>query len=496
MEGEHGRVHFLVQSLITIILALCLLLSLYFFYKNQLMPGIAVLIVPFVIAYVVWVFMNPNIGFLSMFIANYFVLGIARYLPGPLGLSVDALLVLTWLSLFFTQFNKKVEWKKAANSLTVVSVIWFLYILFELFNPEARSQTAWFYAMRGVGLYMILTVPLTFILLDNKKYLDLMLKLWAIFTLLGVVKGLMQLYIGPDPWESYWLATVGGKTHLIATGLRVFSFFSDAATYGCSMGYSGVVFLLVALHTPGRKSKLFYLITGLAAMYGMLISGTRGAIAVPFAGFTLYAILSKRVKVLIGGGILIVTVYVILKFTTIGAGNAQIRRFRTALDSDNPSLMVRKENQKLLKVYLSSRPFGGGIGSAGNWGLRFSPGTFLAETPTDSWYVQIWAEQGIVGLTLHLMVLAFQIGSVSYIILFRLKTNELAGKATALISGIFGIMAASYGSGALGQMPNGIIIYMSLAFIFMMPKWERELSDAGKVPAPDATEEDLAKALQ
>jgi hypothetical protein len=493
MTGEHGKVQLLVKSLILGSLALCLLLSFYFFYKNQFIPGIVALFVPFIVGYVIWVFLNPLVGFLSLFIANYFILGIARYLPGPLGLSVDALLVLTWLSLFFTQFNRKVEWGKAWNSLTIISIVWFVYILFELFNPEARSRVAWFYSMRGVGLYMLLTIPLTFILLDKRKYLDLMLRLWAIFTLLGVAKGMMQLYIGPDPWEKYWLATVGGKTHLIATGLRVFSFFSDAATYGVSMGYSGVVFALVALNSKGKKKKIFYLISGMAALYGMLISGTRGAIAVPFAGFALYAVLSKQIKILVVGGILLVSIYGILKFTSIGAGNAQIRRFRTALDSDNPSLMVRKENQKLLKVYLASRPFGGGIGSAGNWGMRFSPGTFLAETPTDSWYVQIWAEQGIVGLSLHLCVLAFLIGSCSYIIMFRLKDPELAGLGSALISGIFGIMAASYGSGALGQMPNGILMYMSLAFIFMMPQWE---SHAGEMAATNSTEENREKALE
>jgi len=40
-------------------------------------------------------------------------------------------------------------------------------------------------------------------------------------------------------------------------------------------------------------------------------------------------------------------------------------------------------------------------------------------------------------------------------------------------AGIFGVMAASYSSGALGQMPNGIIIYSGMAFIFLMVEWEK-----------------------
>ena len=37
-------------------------------------------------------------------------------------------------------------------------------------------------------------------------------------------------------------------------------------------------------------------------------------------------------------------------------------------------------------------------------------------------------------------------------------------------------MVASYGNGVLGQMPTGIIIYMSMAFLFMAEKFDKELN--------------------
>ncbi len=436
--------------------------------------GIVIYALPFVLFLISLIFVYPSWGLWTAFIANYFALGIARYVPAPLGLSIDGLLVLTWLAVIFSQFNKKVHWKDAWNGLTIAAIIWYGYALFQLFNPEAVSSIAWFYAMRGVSLYMVLTVPLAFLLLNKPKDLEKMLRWWGLFTLVGVAKGMMQKFVGPDPWEQYWLDTVGGKTHMLSQGLRIFSFFSDAATYGGSMGFSGVVFSILTLNATTLKKKLFFGSVAFMAFYGMLISGTRGAIAVPFGGFTMYAILSKKVKMLVVGGIIMISIYSFLRFTTIGNSVYEIRRFRGALDPDNPSLMVRKENQQKLRVYLASRPFGGGIGSAGNWGLRFSPGTFLAETPTDSWYVQIWAEQGRVGLTLHLTILGFIILKSAQILMFKLKNQKFIGYGSALCSGIFGVMAASYGSGALGQMPNGLIIYISMAFIFMMPKWEEK----------------------
>lgn len=462
----------LVKQLFAAILLVSLLLTMLFFHKDNFALGVSFLLIPFVILFLTAVFIKPVFAFQTLFFANYFALGIARYIPGPLGLSIDGLLVLSWIALFFSQFNDKVPWKRMKNGLSLVAAIWFAYALFELINPEAVSKVAWFYAMRGVSLYMVLAIPLTFIFYNDKKYLDTFLHLWALFTLIAVAKGAMQLLIGPDPWEKHWLDVIGGKTHRLSQGLRVFSFFSDAATYGASMGYSGVVFSIIALHTKKFKKQIFWGIVAMAAFYAMLISGTRGAMAVPLAGYVLYAVLSKKLKILTLILIMGTASFSFLKYTTIGNSVSQVRRFRGALDPNNPSLLVREMNQKKLKVYLANRPFGGGIGSAGNWGLRFSPNTFLAKTPTDSWYVQIWAEQGWVGLTLHLSILFYVMFSSARVIMFKLKDPDLIGKGAALSAGIFGLMAASYGSGALGQMPNGIIVYMSMAFVFMMPKWE------------------------
>jgi len=459
-------------------LLICLTAGIWQFSLDRLVHGMVILILPLALAFVAMILFRPLAGFVSLLFANYFVMGIARYIPGPLGLLVDGLLVLTWLAVLFSQLNKPVQWQKAGNMFTLLAIIWFVNALLQLLNPEAASRTAWFYSMRGVALYMFLTIPLVFILFNRPRHLDLLLKLWAWFTVLAVAKGMMQKFIGPDPWETAWLDAGGGNTHRLSQGLRIFSFFSDAATYGGSMGFSGVVFSILALQTGNRKRSIHFGIVAVLAFYGMLISGTRGSIAIPFGGFIMYALLSKKFKMILTGTFLLLGIYSFLKFSTLGASVYEIRRFREALDPDNPSLIVRMENQAKLKAYLVTRPFGGGIGSAGDWGLRFSPGTFLAETPTDSWYVQIWAEQGIVGLALHLGILVLILIKCGHIILVRLHKGELRSKALALTAGMFGIMLASYGSAAMGQMPNGIIIYVSMAMIHMMPNWQKEGTDS------------------
>jgi len=449
--------------------------AIYFFSKDNLIAGIALLILPFPIIYLYKFFANPRIGFVSVLVANYFAIGLGRYIPAPVGLTVDALLFLTLLAVIFSQFNHKVNWKGAGTDYTYFTLFWFGMTLFQLINPEAVSREAWFYAMRGQALYLVLAVPLVYLIFNKPRDFQLFITLIAWFTLLAVAKGIMQKYLGVDRWEQVWLNQPGNRsTHILFGQLRVFSFYSDAGTFGGSMGYFGVVYSILGIHEENKRRKYFYFFVAFASLYAMLISGTRSAIAAPLMGFGLYTILSKRFKVMIFVGSIVFIIFFILKYTLIGQGNYDIRRMRSAFAEDNASLNVRQENRKLFAEYLKSRPFGGGIGSSGNWGLRFSPGTFLAETATDGWYIQIWAEQGVVGLSFYLLMIFYFFIKSIFLIFFRLKKPENIYKAIAFVSGMAGLMVTSYSASSLGQMPNTIIVAVSVALISLMPKWEKE----------------------
>ncbi len=451
---------------------------------SGLIAGIGILGLPLIAVYLYVVFKKPRYGLIILFFYNFFVLGSMRYIKGPpLGLGVDGQLILMYLALFFKSFFEKVPWEKAKQPATVLAAIWFGYTLFQLVNPEAVSRAAWFYAMRGVSFYMILTIPLIFVLYDKQKDLMLFFKIWALLSIIGTLKGMMQKFVGPDPWEQAWLDGGGDLTHVLFGKLRIFSFFSDAGQFGAAQGHAGVVFLILALNEEkSTKLKYFFAIAGFLGLYGMMISGTRGSIAVPIMGFALYTLLRKNIRAIAVGGFLGIALIVFFKFTTIGSGNYTINRMRTAFDPEDKSLQVRLENQRKLKTYMAARPFGGGIGSAGNWGMRFSPNTFLAQTPTDSWYVMIWAEQGVVGLMLHLFILFFIVIRSSYYIMFRIRSPEVRAQLSALVSGMFGIMVASYGNGVLGQMPTGIIMYSSMAFLFLATKYDAEVQEPEPKP--------------
>jgi hypothetical protein len=378
-------------------------------------------------------------------------------------MAMDGILFLTYIVLIFNRFNERVDWKPAKKDVTILAVIWFAYSILEVVNPESRSVPAWMAGMRGISLYMLLMIPLTLLFFNTNSKADTFINLWCVFSLLATFKGILQNTIGVDPFEKAWLDGGGAVTHILFGKLRVFSFYSDAGQFGANQGYTGVVMIITSMVEKNKRRKIFLLVVGIMALYGMLLSGTRGSISVPLAGFTLYFILKKNKAVMISGFFLLISVFIFFKYTLIGQDNQQIRRMRSAFDPNDASLQVRLENQKKLKVYLATRPMGGGIGHAGVKAQKYLPNAFLSNVATDSWYVLIWAEQGIIGLSLHLFILFYVLIKASYLIMFRIRDPIVKMKMAALASGMFGVMVASYGNAVLGTMPTGMLIYVSMA---------------------------------
>jgi hypothetical protein len=415
--------------------------------------------------YIYILFKNPILGFYMTIGIDFVILGVGRYIQIdlPIGFSVDGSIILTFLAIIFSKFRERVDWSPANNYSIILAAIWLVYFMFELVNPEARMVAPWI-SGRGVGFYYLFFAILTFMFINTNKRLDTFLYVWGVFSILATLKGIGQMVFGVDAAEQAWLDNGGNVTHILFGKLRVFSFFSDAGQFGGNQGYAGVVFIIYSMAKKGLP-KIFFITVGILGIYGMLISGTRGAIAVPFAGFMTFFVLKKNIKVLSFGVLSVVLLFVFFKFTMIANGNDQIRRMRTGFDADNPSMQVRRNNQAILKGYLASRPFGGGIGHAGDKAQRFLPNAFLSHVATDSWYVMIWAEMGIIGLTLHLIILFFVIGMASFKVMFRIRDPITKLKMSALISGMAGIMVASYGNAVLGGLPTALLIYASMALM-------------------------------
>lgn len=414
---------------------------------------------------------KPQTGLILYLHCSFFVIGLNRFLPPsiPYGLMIDAIL---GISILGTLFNaKRSDLKRLNNPLMWFVVIWFMYNLVELVNPEAKSRVAWFYAVRGVSLYWVQVTALLLLWMHERKDMERFIRIWLGWSLVAAFWGFKQQYIGLTAGENRWLDEGGRITHVLMGKLRSFSFYSDAGQFGAAMAHAALFALIMV---PGSKTifqKGIYISLFFIFFWGFAVAGSRGPLIILGGGFFMYLFMVKNFKILSLGLIAGATAFIILKYTFIGQGNYQIQRIRSALDPNDASLLVRLENQKRLTVYMASRPLGGGIGAGGDWGRRFSPGSYLAETEMDSWYVKIWVETGIIGLLMHiaqiLMILYLGFKKV-----FFLRDPVLRAQCTGLICGFFGVALASYGNQIFGQMPTGTILYFSMVFFYLCDKWD------------------------
>ena len=417
--------------------------------QGSMMLFALILVAPLAFILLLSVINSPLVMFFAVFVFNYFMIGIMRYVNID-GMSV-MMDILLWTQLLLIIMHKVLKGQT-------------LYSISKAYGVTSGVTEAWVMSRRLIyqGLMMAVIVSLLF---DNFRQVRWVIILYSILTLLAVAKALMQRFAGFDQYEMDWLISSESiSTHIIHGGsvVRYFSFFTDAGNFGSNMGCAGIMFLLLAFYERKVAMRVYYAIVGMLAIYAMFLSGTRGAMLVPLAGLALYTVLSKNFKVMAIGGVVLVVLYVFFAHTYIGESNALIRRMRTAFHpTEDASFQVRMRNQAVLREYLKSKPFGEGIGLGGVDGRKYAY-RVTTQIPNDSWYVKIWMETGIVGLILYVGILVAVLLRCSYIIMFKVKDKVLRGYLMAMLCGTFGMAVSAYGNAFLGQMPTMLLMYVFL----------------------------------
>ena len=457
-----------------VLLVLVLVIGIFSYFAAQSIVALfGLLAIAGVIVFIVKLYKKPSLGMDFILISSFVIAGFTRIKALPFGLSTDIMMLLLWLILFIKGFYKG-DFSAKNNVLSLGMLLWALYCIAELFNPLASSAMAWFYAVRGLAFNAAIMIPLVFLLKNKPSDFRQFINIWFAFSILLGLYGAKQYWLGVFGFEQSWLDNGGHVTHVLwGRFTRMFSFLSDANQFGCSQGHAGIAALIMIKAGRNWWEKLFYSVTAVVSFYGMFISGTRGAIVIPIISFGAYLVLSKNFKTMIAGGLLGGVAMYLLVFTYVGHGIEPVRRMRTAFQAtEDASFQVRIENRKILDAYMSDKPFGGGIGSAGVWGQRFSPDHFLAHFETDGHYVRIHAETGKVGLYLYLIIHVLILMKMLWIC-WNLKNEYLKTAMSAITVGIIGLMAANYSAAVTIGLPTSTLVYWSMAFVFMAPKWDQ-----------------------
>ncbi|MEZ0487045.1 O-antigen ligase family protein [Fibrella aquatica] len=440
--------------------------------KFGIMGGLMVIAFPIGIAVLLGVLLEPRIG-VYIYANLSFLIGAARFLDSDVqvGLILDGVLVLSMAGTFINA--RRMDWNRLKNPAFFLVILWGFYTILEYFNPDSPYPPAWFYHARSFSLSWFFIAIIVLVNPITKQDVWLLIKTWLVWSVLAALWGFKQQYISLEQAELNWLAAGAARTHILWGQLRSFSFYSDAGQFGSEM--AGVTLICIILLMAERRWYYWGLYLGLVLLlfWGFAVSGTRSSLFVMIGGFGAFLVLQRKLMPVIYSAIVGIPLFCILYFTHLGDGVYQIYRIRTALHpTKDESFLVRLENQERLRGYLKDLPFGAGIGSSSGAGQRFTPWHWASQIPTDSWYVQIWMETGIVGLSLYLFVLAGIILTGIWQ-LWQIKDPWLTTLMLVLLCEFIGICVVSYSNPILGQFPTSTMMYINSMLFASAMRWEK-----------------------
>lgn len=460
------------------LLFLLFLLALYEFVTAGFSTFAIICCIPLVIVVVLGTFQRQTSMFWTLIVVNFFIMWHGMP-PLPIPTSVPNELIQILLIALAIINVKESKFERCGNLMFITLAVWCGFITLEVLNDTCGigiDVAAWYTTARSIAFQLMYIFIVFTIYISNPKILTKYLFLWGALALFAAFWVWKQQYLGFMASEERWLMTRGSNTHIIQGGtlIRYFSLYSDAANFGIGIASTAVAFLIFGITSKIKRHKFFFLTTGFVCACAMFPSGTRTAIACLMAGFMAYVFLSKSFKIAIPVTIVFALFIFILAFTTIGQGNQQIRRMRSAFDKNDASANQRTINQEAMKKYMAEAPWGIGLAV----GYKNVPAnnkyTFMATVAPDSEYVFIWIHTGIIGITLFLICTVIMIAGACWIVLFRLKSPSLRGIGAGFCCAMISQQLGGYGNQVLMQFPNCLIFYGGLAIVYVLPHIENE----------------------
>jgi len=459
------------------LLFLLFLLAIYEFVTAGFTPFAIICLMPIVIIAVMTPFHHRMFLFWALILANYLIQLKGLNLPIPTSLPNEMLQILLLALAIIDVEHSRFE--RTGNVMFLALIIWCGHCMLQVLNDTCGVGVdvgAWYTVARMIAFQLMYIFLVFTLYVDSPKILTRYLYLWGGLALLAAFWVWKQKYVGFTTAESQWINTRGRSTHIIQGGalIRYFSIYSDAANFGIGIASTAVSFIIFGITSKIKKHRIFFLVTGFACSWAIFPSGTRTAIACLMAGMMAYIFLSKSIKIAIPFTLVFGMLAFLLVFTTIGNGNAQIRRMRTAFDKNDASAGARKYNQEAMKKYLKEAPWGIGMGIGHDNAPANNKYTFMAKVPPDSEYVFIWIHTGVIGITTFLICIAIMLGGACWIVLFTLKSPSLRGIGAGFCCAFVSQQLGGYGNQVLLQFPNCLVFFGGLTIVYLLPHLEND----------------------
>lgn len=415
--------------------------------------------------------------FWLLIVVNYFIqfLNKNQWIPNGIPLSMyNELIEILLIAIAIVDARQSPHFDRAGSLMLLTICCWCGFCTLEVLNDccdIGLDIGNWYAGFRMIALQLLYAYIVFVLYITTPERLNTYLKLWAFLSLFSAFWTWKQINLGMTPREYTWLWTSGYVTHVLNGGtlIRWFSTFNDAASYGINAAASALTFFVIAIMGRIKKERIFYAVIGFIVLWGMFQSGTRTAIFCLFAGFAVFLVLSKSVKIIVPSAIAGGLFVCFLMFTNIGNGNQQIRRMRSAFNKNDASANVRDINQEAIKKYLQDAPFGIGLGTSTDRIPTNNKFYKVSVIPPDSEYVYIWIRTGVVGITVFLILTVIMFLGACWTVFFKIKNRSLVGVGAGLCGAFVAIQLGGYGNQVLMQFPNGLIFYGGLSIVYVLP---------------------------
>ena len=335
---------------------------------------------------------------------------------------VFAVLIFLYTLFFF----RKIKLNLFDKSNTYITALWIFSALILLFNPNCRSLLVLFMWAFVFLIYFVFSKVLT-----NQKFREIAINITIFVSVLISIFGLFQFF-----GDSFGLSTK--FTQLLPAYTKVIFGFPRIQSVGLEPLYFAN-FLLVPIFLSFSKyinrekffNKYFWIALLLLLNLGLTVSrGAYIAIVFTLLLFLIYLIISKQAKKILGV-ISIALLSIVLTYLTIYKVNGQsaskgFREHSIVMFQDtnkDGSSMDRLETYKIAFGYFKEEPvLGNGLGS---FGLHYTPVEKQKEgiySTVNNQYIELLAENGLVGLALFLAFLV----SLLMLVIKKMKLNKVS----------------------------------------------------------------------
>lgn len=430
------------------------------------------------VLFVVAVFRYPEFGFFTALIASSFLSMPDRLfsfsIPVPLGLVIESIQYLTLFSIIARQYRERTNvgpfWR---NAITIMYLVLIAYFIIDIFNPVSHSSLGWFNYVRKQFSYLA-WYYMSYILLDSYPKIVQFIKIWLVLTLGIALYGIKQQWFGMANFEMNWLHRNPDTYELFfqAGFLRKTSILSDPATFGVLCASTMMLTLVMAARTESKKRRTQFLLASLAFFLACGYSGTRSCNLMIVAGVLAYGVFTINEKR---------TYTIMISFLLFGLfllfgpfkNNLVVQRISSTFQANkDPSAMLRSVNRHRVQPYLHQHPMGGGIYSSGVEGAAYNKGThYLWNFQPDSGYMKILAEQGWIGLLLHMIFyfIFIRMGLRGY---FQCRDPKIKTLYMAITVCLFSLLAGQYSQIAIAPYPQILFYFTALIILYKLKNYD------------------------